>query len=179
VQFPTPIELYAPVRFLKPETVVESGVSSGISSAHILMGLALNRRRTLYSVDFPIKLAGKKRERGTPSWAIPFGKSTGWAIPSDLKRRWKLFSGKSEDILPGLLNRIRRVDFFCHDSPNTPRHLAFELSAVKKHLVPGSVVIADNTEMNPIAFRETAKELGAQVIFRKSSKSLAAFRLRF
>jgi Methyltransferase domain len=176
-QFPAPLELYAFVRLLKPKFVVESGVSSGVSSAHMLMGLRHNRVGTLYSIDLPATQKSTKRERGTASWALPFGKSSGWAIPGHLKRRWRLSEGRSENVMPELLGALDRVDLFCHDSPHTAEHLAFELRRIKEHLGPGSVVVADNTDMNPAAFKRTADELGASVLYRGHSSSLAAFRV--
>src|SRR5947207_14206936 len=46
-------ELYAVVRAFKPGVVVETGVSSGMSSAHILRALAENGKGTLHSIDLP------------------------------------------------------------------------------------------------------------------------------
>src|SRR5688500_12760767 len=50
---PEAAELYVIVRAAKPKVVVETGVASGISSAHILLALAANESGTLHSIDFP------------------------------------------------------------------------------------------------------------------------------
>jgi hypothetical protein len=42
-----------PVRSLKPRVIVETGVASGLSSAHILRALAANGTGTLHSIDLP------------------------------------------------------------------------------------------------------------------------------
>jgi hypothetical protein len=175
-QFPSPIELYAAVRLLRPLHVVESGVSSGISSAHILMGLMQNRNGILHSIDFPVEQKGRSRLRGTPSWALPYRRASGWAVPANLTKRWDLIIGKSEERLEKLLQKIRKIDLFCHDSPDTAEHLAFELRTIAPHLNPKSLVIADNTGMNPEAFDKTAKKFKAKVFHRRAS-SLAAFRI--
>ena len=44
-QFPAPLELCVTARILRPRHVVESGVSSGISTAHLLLALERNGRR--------------------------------------------------------------------------------------------------------------------------------------
>src|SRR5947207_15097922 len=51
--FPEAAELYAVVRAFKPEVIVETGVASGISSAHILRALAATGSGPLYSFDLP------------------------------------------------------------------------------------------------------------------------------
>lgn len=168
-QFPAPLELYAITRILKPETVVESGVSSGISSAHFLMALKKNRKGTLHSIDYPTYSSKPKRSKNDISWTIPYGRDSGWAIPANLKSRWKLYRGKSEELLRPLLRKIGTVDVYCHDSPWTSQHLQFELDTVRPHLRSGSVVVADNSGWNPGAVERFAKSFNTSVVHRRSS----------
>ncbi len=116
-QFPAPLELYAITRMLRPRHAVESGVSSGLSSAHILMALERNRRGRLHSIDFPQYQKARKRTRGELSWSLPLVKDSGWAIPAHLRAKWDLRTGRSEDVLPPLIKRLPSIDLFCHDSP--------------------------------------------------------------
>lgn len=67
--------VYAIVRVLKPEIVVETGVASGLSSAYILQALEENRKGKLYSIDLPAR-EGSYPERyseclGRGKYAIP------------------------------------------------------------------------------------------------------------
>jgi Methyltransferase domain len=170
-QFPAPLDLYGLVRLVKPRSLVESGVASGVSSAFMLMGAKANSTGTLHSIDFPVSW---ERKRGFESWAIPSGLSSGWAVPPGLKGNWDLRNGKSEDLLEPLLDEIGTLDFFCHDSPVDLKHFEFEMDAVGKHLKPGSLVVADNTYRR--AFDAAAKSLGARALYRRGS-SLGAFRV--
>jgi predicted O-methyltransferase YrrM len=68
-----------------------------------------------------------------------------------------------------LVARLDSVDLFCHDSPVSAEHLAFELDTVSKALKPGSVVIADNADMNMEAVYKTAEKLQAKVFPRRTS----------
>jgi hypothetical protein len=52
-RFPAPLDLYVIARLLRPRVIIESGVSSGISSAHILAALRKNGRGKLHSIDLP------------------------------------------------------------------------------------------------------------------------------
>src|SRR5207249_3098502 len=63
-QFPAPSELYLITRMQRPRHAVESGVSSGLSSAHILMGLERNGGGHLHSIDLPQYQKAEKRTKG-------------------------------------------------------------------------------------------------------------------
>jgi len=175
-QFPAPLELYVITRLLRPRHAVESGVSSGLSSAHILMGLERNGGGQLHSIDLPQYQKAEKRTKGELSWSIPRGKDSGWAIPARLKRGWDLLKGRSEDVLPGLLKQLPSVDLYCHDSPWTAGHLAFEFETIGPKLHPGSIVVADNTDVNPGAARTLARAFATKVHHRGTS-SLIGIRI--
>lgn len=168
-QFPAPLELYTLVRLTRPKTMIESGVASGISSAFMLLGAADNGAGALHSIDLPV---WRKKGRGGEPWAIPSGLASGWAVPEELRAGWDLRLGRSEDLLKSLLEKIGGLDFYCHDSPVDSKHFEFEMKVIRRHLRPGSVVIADNTDWR--IFEETARSLGAQALRRRGS-SLGAF----
>lgn len=168
-QFPAPIELYALVVLSRPHNAIESGVSSGVSSTFMLLGMEENRFGTLHSIDFPVS---RIKARGVESWALPQGMTSGWAVPDDIRSNWDLRLGKSEDLLGPLLEEVGTLDFYCHDSPVDDKHFEFEMNTIKNYLVPGSLVIADNT--NRGIFNNTAASLGAKAYYRRQS-SLGAF----
>ena len=171
-QFPAPLDLYVVARVSRPLHVVESGVSSGLSSAHLLMAIKRNGHGTLHSIDFPRHQKQDKRIRGEASWSIPPGKDSGWAIPTPLRRGWDLRQGRSEDILPPLVDELPAVDLFCHDSPWTPAHLSFEFETVRPKLGSGSIIVADNADVNPNAVTTLAGACSARVWHRGSSSGL-------
>ncbi len=175
-QFPAPVDLYAIVRLMRPRQVVESGVSSGLSTAHILLALQRNGRGRLHSMDLPTYQKAVKRRRGELSWSIPKGADSGWAIPEGLKKGWDLRQGRSEELLPELVDELPRIDLYCHDSPWTPQHLAFEFEAIRPSLRTGSIVVADNTDVNPNAPRRLARHFGARV-WRRQGSSLVGLRV--
>ena len=175
-QFPAPLDLYVITRLLRPRHVVESGVSSGVSTAHILAALAKNGRGQLHSMDRPQYQKGAQRRRGELSWSIPPAKDSGWAVPRRLRVRWDLRKGTSEELLPTLLDEVPAVDLFCHDSPWTAKHLAFEFTAIRPKLRSGSIVVADNSDVNPEAPKSLALAYGTRVWHRRNS-SLIGIRI--
>jgi hypothetical protein len=165
-QIRAPFDLYLLTRLLRPAHVVETGVSSGVSSAHFLAALRRNRRGVLHSIDLPTTQRGPTLGRGESSVALPLGRSTGWAVPEAWRDGWDLRIGPTERLLPELTDELPSVGLFLHDDLHTPKHLAFELRTVRPRLPPGAVVLADNTEWTGRAFPEFARSLGAPVVRR-------------
>jgi hypothetical protein len=165
-QIRAPFELYALVRLLEPEHVVETGVSSGVSSAHLLAALKRNRRGRLHSIDLPTHQTGAEFRSGDSPVALPPGKETGWAVPEGLRTKWDLRIGPAQTLLPKLLGEVPRVGLFLHDDLHTPEHLTFELEALRPRLVPNAVVLADNTQWTGDAFPRFARSLGARLARR-------------
>ncbi len=162
-QFRAPLELYALVRSTRPDHVVETGVSSGVSSAHILLALRRNRRGVLHSIDLPTPQRGPTLGARETPVALPAGRRSGWAVPEALRAGWDLRIGPSEDLLPRLVRSLPSIGLFLHDSRHTPGHLAFELATVAPRLSPGAIVLADNTVWTGQAFPRFARRVGARV----------------
>ncbi len=159
-QIRAPLELYALTRLLRPQHVVETGVSSGVSSAHFLMALRTNRRGRLHSIDLPLVQRQPVLHPEESPVAVPPGRSSGWAVPEPLWKGWDLRIGATQVELPRLLGELPQIDLFLHDDLHTPAHLAWELSAIRPLLRPGSVVLADNTQWTGASFAEFARTLG-------------------
>src|SRR5271170_649690 len=109
-QFRAPLDLYAMTRLLRPIHVIETGVSSGVSSAHFLLALRANGRGTLHSIDLPVSQRGARLGKSESSVALPPGRSSGWAIPEELRPGWDLHLGPSQALLPVVVQGIDRVD---------------------------------------------------------------------
>ncbi len=165
-QIRAPFELFAITRLLRPEHVVEVGVSSGVSSAHFLAALRRNRRGRLHSIDLPTRQRGSELARDESPVAVPPGRSSGWAVPDRLKERWDLRLGPSQELLPRLADELDGIGLFLHDDLHTPEHLAFELAVVRPRLGAGAVVLADNTRWTGEAFPRFARDVGARVVRR-------------
>ena len=113
--------LYLLIRLTQPDTVIETGVSSGASSAYILRSLHDNNRGRLYSIDLPPE-------------NLPGGKESGWIVPQYLRDRWSLHIGDSKELLEPLLDSVGEIDCFIHDSLHTYEHMLWEFRTVWKHL---------------------------------------------
>jgi hypothetical protein len=159
-QFRAPFELYAMIRLLRPAHVVETGVSSGVSSTYSLLALRHNRRGTLHSIDRPLRQRGERFDPGESPVVLPPGRESGWVVPDRLRPRWDLRLGPSERLLPELVAELPSIGLFLHDSQHTPSHLRFELATVRPKLLPGAIVLADNTVWTGQAFPRFAHELG-------------------
>jgi|SRR5580658_4866995 hypothetical protein len=146
IEIDAPLELYALVRLLRPAHTVEVGVSSGVSSAYLLKALDRVGAGTLHSVDLP--KTEKPRPDGVrsrnPSWAIPPGRSSGWAVPFPLRKRWDLRLGDKREVVPLLADELPRVGLFVYDVPHNEADAAREFAALDRRMAKSAVVIADH-----------------------------------
>ena len=126
---------YLLCRLLRPRVVLETGVAYGVSSAFILRALEQNGGGVLHSVDLPPLRSGYEK-----SWGV--------AVDEGMRRRWCLHRGSSRKVLPGLLERLGRVDLFVHDSLHTRSNMLREFGLVWPHLTGGGVLVADDVERN-------------------------------
>ena len=138
-----PRALYIMVRILNPKLVIETGVFDGHSSLSILLALEENNKGYLHSIDLP-----------SPS--LPPGKEPGWIIPEHLRKRCDLRLGKSSDLLPALLKKVKQVDVFLHDSEHSYENMYWEYKTAWEYLRKGGLLLSHDISQNA-AFREFAK----------------------
>jgi predicted O-methyltransferase YrrM len=146
------LRLYGLIREREPRVAVETGVCNGVSTAFLLLALERNGTGELHSIDLP-EVAGEEYEAGT-FWdgkggaVIPPGKEPGWMVPAELRERWRLVLGRSQDELPPLLDRVGAIDFFMHDSEHSYECMSFEFRAAWEALRDGGVLVADDVNVN-------------------------------
>ncbi len=143
IEIDAPLELYALVRILRPRHVVEVGVSSGVSSAYLLLALDRNGSGTLHSVDLPQRPRGRKALSGR-SWSLPPGRESGWAVPFPLRKRWDLRLGDKQDVLPLLAEELDEIGLFVYDVPHEDRSSYREFLGLDARLPRGAVAIVDH-----------------------------------
>ncbi|WP_339105960.1 class I SAM-dependent methyltransferase [Haloterrigena salinisoli] len=139
--------LYVLVRFQAPDTVVETGVFDGLSSAYLLRALDVNGGGTLHSIDIKDpEILPSDIEDPTP----------GWTVPDDLQSYWDLRIGDAREILPEIAAETT-IDLFLHDSNHDADHMAFEFDAAAKGMEANAILLADNVEYND-AFANFAED---------------------
>jgi len=153
--------LYSIIKYYNPDIVIETGVGPGVSSTIILSAL---ERGTLHSIDV--------RE------TLENGKQVGFLVPEQLKSKWKLYIGRSRDILLDLLKKLGKVDIFLHDSEHTFENVTFELNIAWDYLRNGGILLIDNldfteapyyfTKQKGVKLYELSNEAGGLGIIIKS-----------
>lgn len=155
--------LYGLVRTYKPKVLVETGVCNGVSTAVILAALEENGVGKLYSIDLPEFTDTEYAEgdfwEGKKGAVIPKEKPPGWIIPEDLRHRWELQLGRSDEILPPLLDSLGSIDFFLHDSEHSYECMSSEYRAAWKYLAEGGILASDDISWNT-AFQDFAAQKG-------------------
>jgi predicted O-methyltransferase YrrM len=145
--------LYWVVRRVKPRTIVQTGVSNGLSSAFIMLALAKNGSEgRLHVIDIPAVF-----DPDDPAWTrkgaihgevIPQGKSSGWMVPDMYRDRFAVELGDAKQLLPPLVDGLDTIDMFFHDSDHTYEHMTFEFEQAMRKLAPNSVIVADDIAWN-------------------------------
>ena len=107
-----------------------------MSTFVILRALEANGHGSLYSVDYP------DEDR------IPEGEQPGWFIPDDLRDRWSLTTGLSQEELPGVTADLDEIDLFIHDTKAAI--LDEELEIVWSRLADGAPVVADDVHQSDV-----------------------------
>jgi len=155
--------LYAVLRNVRPLVAVETGVANGFSTAFSLLALQANGEGHLHSIDLPREV-GREYEPGTfyegeGRAGIPPGSESGWLIPAELRERWTLVPGKSQDELPPLLERLGTIDTFMHDSEHSYDCMWFEFNAAWPALRSGGVLLSDDVNSTE-AFGQFGRQEG-------------------
>lgn len=139
------------MRILKPDVVIETGVSSGASSSIILKALETNNSGKLISIDLP------PSSSDTGEW-IDEMKKPGWAVPKELTHRQLLRLGKSSELLPKILQDLKSIDVFFHDSDHSYENMTFEFNATYRKLRDGGILLSDNARNLNSAFSDFMRE---------------------
>lgn len=138
--------LWVLVRSRKPQTIVETGVCNGLSSAVLLEALDRNGSGQLISVDLPEftdpDLNTCEFWDGKGGAAIPASKEVGWLVREDLRTSWRLELGPCRELLPPILSKSSQLDIFIHDSEHSYENQLFEFRSGFKALRPGGVLVA-------------------------------------
>jgi Methyltransferase domain len=159
--------LYAVLRHLRPQIAVETGVANGFSTAYALLALEHNGEGHLHSIDWPREV-GREYEagefyEGEGRAGIPPGSEPGWLIPSELRQRWMLTLGRTQDELPPLLDRLGTIDSFMHDSEHSFDCMWFEFNEAWPHLRAGGLLFSDDVNSTE-AFPRFAQEQGKEAV---------------
>ncbi|KKQ47607.1 MAG: hypothetical protein US67_C0049G0001, partial [Candidatus Woesebacteria bacterium GW2011_GWD1_38_10] len=139
--------LYFQIRKYRPSIVLETGVAAGVSSGYILRALKDNHKGKLYSIDLPFQwYTYGNHELHLDS--LPPGRNSGYLVPDDLKTRWHLLIGDTYQLLPKLLQQLKTVDVFFHDSEHTYKTMTFEYNQAWPHIKKNGLLLSDDIDFN-------------------------------
>jgi len=151
--------LYFLTRLTTPDVVVETGVYRGISSAFVLAALEDNDRGHLFSIDLPNRSYLDPESGRMDVAPLTAREEPGFAIPTNLRKRWSLVLGDTRQALPRLLSEVGKVDIFYHDSEHTYEMMSWEYEQVLPRISPGGFLTSDDVNRNS-AFQDTVRGHG-------------------
>jgi hypothetical protein len=155
--------LYFLVRFMRPRTVVETGVAAGFSSNAILSALKENGEGRLYSSDFPYFRIENPE------------KYIGFVVDEELKLNWTCLKRGDRSNLPQILSYIDKIDLFHYDSDKSYSGRAWAMNVVMPRMRKGGAVVMDDLNDNSF-FEEfvTKNHINAKV-FEFQNKYVGLF----
>ncbi|NHX41495.1 MULTISPECIES: class I SAM-dependent methyltransferase [Haloarcula] len=148
--------LYALVRAKEPDTIVETGVYDGLSSAYILQAISDAGYGHLVSIDI--------NDTTYMPTDLPMPDvNTGWLVPECLQSNWNLKYGDARELLPKVVEQTPPT-VFLHDSLHTKEHMLFEFETAIESMGSGNVLLSDNVMFND-AFETVADQYLRDVQF--------------
>lgn len=156
------VTLYAIVRALRPEVVIETGGTPGKSTAFILRALERNKTGHLYTLDLPPAVIDQPilQHRGIYHELRPAGAESGWIVPDELRGRQTALLGSSKDHLPPLLEKLDRVDMFYHDSDHSYDYMTWEFETVWPKLKSSDGLLMSDDVLANNSFFDFCKKIG-------------------
>jgi hypothetical protein len=139
---------YSLVRIIKPRLVVETGVNKGLSSAAILTAMERNQEGELYSIDLPTESQltdGTVYQRSSPL-------EVGRLVPYEVRHRWHLILGDAKNELPKLMDELKNIDIFLHDSLHTEEHMMWEFTTAWPYIREGGFLCSDDIGVSFLKF---------------------------
>ncbi len=129
--------LYFFTRYIKAQTVVETGVAAGWSSQAILTALQKNGHNGhLYSSDFPYFRHENPEEL------------VGYVVDEALKTDWSLFIDGDEHNLPKIAATVEQIDLFHYDSDKSYKGRSLATDLLSPKFYHKSIVIFDDIQDN-------------------------------
>lgn len=145
------------VRVVEPESMVETGVARGRTTATALAAMARNERGHLHSVDLPPLAVDRD--------------FIGQAVPEDLRGRWTLHVGPSRFVLPDVVAEAAPIDVFLHDSDHTYGSMLEEYRTAWPKIRPGGLLLSDDVANRSLTDFATEVGVTPQLIPRHENSA--------
>lgn len=158
------VAAYLVTRITEPDIVLETGVNTGMSSAFFLKALEENGHGKLHSIDLPGFKNDPVVDESSPYGEIKYNKheeveDIGRRIPDELRHRWELHLGRSDDIMEPLLEDLGSIDVFMHDSDHSYENMLYEFETAYPALTPSGIILSDDVDWND-SFSEFVEQYG-------------------
>lgn len=149
--------LYFFTRYFRPEIIVETGVSLGLSTHAFLTAINRNKKGKLFSSDLPYFAHKDSR------------KYIGAIVPEELKNHWELYLEGDKKNLELIKNKITRMDIFHYDSDKSIYGRKNALKQLSPLITENTVLIFDDIQMN-LHFKKIADTNKNTIVLTKNQK---------
>ena len=98
-------------------------------------------------------------------------KMIGSVIPENLKNKWNLVLGKSNEKLEKLFEDVSDVEIFIHDSLHTYKNMMFEFETALQKIRNNGIIISDDVLEND-AFHDFSKNKNLESVLIKVKENV-------
>ena len=151
--------LYGVIRALRPTTVLETGVSIGVSTAVILAALDKNGHGHLHSVDISADVGRVARTANTDRWTLHVHPHVG-----------------GERAMRLLVQELREIDVYYHDSGHSWLWQTFEYETVVPHVT--GMVLSDDVDASWAFAQHCAANEVRPLALVEAKKVFAGYRMQ-
>jgi len=79
-------------------------------------------------------------------------------VSQEVHHHWHLILGDARKELPKLLDELKNIDFFLHDSLRTEEHMMWKFQTVWPYIRNGGLLLSDDIGISFLKFVKTRKE---------------------
>ena len=104
----------------------------------------------LYTIDLPPGKVYNTQLNTIESYHefMPSGALSGWVVPEYLRERHTQLIGASREHLPSLLEQVRDIDVFLHDSDHSYENMTWEFETAYSALGREGLLLSDDVLAN-------------------------------
>ena len=128
--------LYFISRYIKPESILETGVAAGFSSFSFLEAIKDNKKGRLYSSDFPYFRLDNPE------------KYIGIVVPDKLKDKWDLLIEGDTVNVPEFNKKIKKFDLIHYDSDKSYSGRLNFIKMIKLNTDKDTIILMDDIQDN-------------------------------
>ena len=99
----------------------------------------------------------------------------GYIVPKNIRGRWKIHIGPSQDLLPRILETVEEIQFYLHDGHHSYNFMLSEYRQAWEKLTVGGILLSDDVHHNDAFLDFCQDKQKVPLIIRKERTHLRGY----